>query len=127
MPEPRGDRLEPGPAVVRHGSPDGSLEPARGGGGLVSGLAPLVDGGDATWVAAAITDGDREAAAAGAVEADGFRVRPAGHRPATYRAAPTTSCRNETLWFLHHGLWDLSREPSFDRRWATAWARLPGR
>jgi trehalose 6-phosphate synthase len=28
---------------------------------------------------------------------------------------------NATLWFLHHGLWDLARRPRFDRRWREAW------
>jgi trehalose 6-phosphate synthase len=29
---------------------------------------------------------------------------------------------NGTLWFLHHGLFDLSRRPRLDRRWQEAWA-----
>ena len=41
---------------------DGELVAKRGAGGLVSGLAPLVTGTDAVWIAAAISDGDREAA-----------------------------------------------------------------
>ena len=52
----------------------GTLTSRRGAGGLVSGIGPLVSGTDAMWLAAAITDGDREAAAQGVVEADGFRV-----------------------------------------------------
>ena len=28
---------------------------------------------------------------------------------------------NATLWFLHHGLFDLSRRPRLDRRWTEAW------
>ncbi|MBV8162570.1 MAG: trehalose-6-phosphate synthase, partial [Acidimicrobiia bacterium] len=28
---------------------------------------------------------------------------------------------NATLWFLHHGLWDLARRPRFDSRWREAW------
>jgi trehalose 6-phosphate synthase len=28
---------------------------------------------------------------------------------------------NATLWFLHHGLYDLPRRPRFDRRWREAW------
>ncbi|HEX8581895.1 MAG TPA: hypothetical protein VF640_06195, partial [Acidimicrobiales bacterium] len=48
---------------------DGRLTAKRGAGGLVSGLAPLVVGTDTTWIAAAMTDGDREAASGGTVEA----------------------------------------------------------
>jgi trehalose 6-phosphate synthase len=29
---------------------------------------------------------------------------------------------NSTLWFLHHGLYDLPRRPRFDRRWWEAWS-----
>ena len=38
----------------------------------------------------------------------------------TYRLAYDV-VSNEVLWFAHHGLWDLAREPSFDGRWPTAW------
>ena len=29
---------------------------------------------------------------------------------------------NATLWFVHHGLFDLARRPRFDHRFAEAWA-----
>src|SRR4051812_28197715 len=53
----------------------GALVPRRGAGGLVSGLAPLVVGTDSSWIAAALSDDDRQAAKAELIEADGFRVR----------------------------------------------------
>ena len=28
---------------------------------------------------------------------------------------------NEVLWFAHHGLWDLPRQPSFGPWWREAW------
>ena len=37
--------------------------PGRGAGGLVSTLGPALEGRDAVWVSAAISDDDREAAA----------------------------------------------------------------
>ena len=49
-------------------SADGELVGKRGAGGLVSGLAPLVAGTDAIWVAAALSEADREAAAEGVIE-----------------------------------------------------------
>src|SRR5688572_13673811 len=52
----------------------GALVARRGAGGLVSGVGPVVAGTDATWIAAAISDADREAASSGVVEAEGFRV-----------------------------------------------------
>ncbi len=99
---------------------DGALTSRRGAGGLVSGLGPLVAGTDATWLAAAITDGDRAACAAGVVEADGFRVDLLALDPETYRLAYDV-VSNEVLWFAHHGLWDLPREPVFDAGWPAAW------
>ena len=103
---------------------DGALVARRGAGGLVSGLAPLVTDTDAVWIAAAISDGDREAATRGVVEADGFKVRLLSIDPDTYRAAYDVVC-NATLWFLHHGLFDLARRPRFDTRFREAWDGLP--
>lgn len=99
---------------------DGALTSHRGAGGLVSGIGPLIAGTDATWLAAAMGDGDRQAAAGGVVEANGFRVDLLAIDPETYRLAYDV-VSNEALWFAHHGLWDLVREPAFDRRWSDAW------
>ena len=63
----------------------GELVARRGAGGLVSGLAPLVDGTDAVWIAAAMSDGDRAAADRGVVEAEGLRVRLLALDPSAYR------------------------------------------
>ncbi|MGH2475448.1 MAG: trehalose-6-phosphate synthase, partial [Candidatus Limnocylindrales bacterium] len=52
----------------------GDLVATRGAGGLVSGLRPVVADTGATWIAAAMSDGDREAAAQGLIDAEGFRV-----------------------------------------------------
>jgi trehalose 6-phosphate synthase len=92
----------------------------RGAGGLVSGLTPLVDGTDAVWIAAAMSDGDRAAAERGIVEADGLRVRLLAVDGDVYRAAYDVVC-NATLWFAHHGLFDAARRPRLDRRWREAW------
>jgi trehalose 6-phosphate synthase len=98
----------------------GELVAKRGGGGLVSGIGPLVAGTGATWIAAAMTDGDREMASQGVVEAEGFRVRSLAIDAGRYRMAYDVVC-NATLWFLFHGLWDLPRRPRFDRRFREAW------
>ena len=99
---------------------DGSLVPRRGGGGLVTALGPAVAGTGATWVAAALSDADREAAAEGVVEGEGFRWRSLVLDADDYRAYYEV-ISNGTLWFLHHGLWDLPRRPRFDRHWRGAW------
>jgi len=108
-----------GPLTFRPGE-GGELVVRRGAGGLVSGLGPLVAGTDALWVAAAMTDGDRAAARSGVVEAEGFRVRLLDVDPETYRLHYDV-VSNQYLWFVHHGLYDLAREPAFGPEAATAW------
>jgi trehalose 6-phosphate synthase len=105
--------------------PDGSLAAKRGAGGLVSSLGPLVEGTDAMWVAAAISDADREASAGGLIEAEGFRYRSLAIDPSTYRMAYEV-VSNATLWFLSHRLFDLPRRPRIDRRWMDAWEAYRG-
>lgn len=100
---------------------NGNLVAHRGAGGLVSGLAPLVAGTGALWLAAAISENDRAAAASGEiVEAGGVRARLLALDPRAYRMAYDVIC-NATLWFCLHGLFDLARRPRIDRRWHEAW------
>lgn len=99
---------------------DGQPVAKRGAGGLVSGLAPLVTGTETRWLAAAISDGDRLAAEQGALDAEGFHVRLLALDAERYRLAYDVVC-NATLWFVHHGLFDLTRKPAFDISWRDAW------
>lgn len=99
---------------------DGGLVAKRGGGGLVSSLGPLVRDIGATWMAAALSDADVAASAAGVIEAEGFRFRSLAVDRDSYQMAYDV-VSNATLWFLHHGLFDLSRRPRLDRRWREAW------
>lgn len=99
---------------------DGTLVGRRGAGGLVSGLAPLVEEGRATWIAATLSDGDRAAAAAGPTEADGLAVQLLAVDPEDHRLAYDV-ISNETLWFVHHGLFDLTRSPAYRSDWWDAW------
>ncbi|MFN2608622.1 MAG: trehalose-6-phosphate synthase [Acidimicrobiales bacterium] len=101
--------------------PDGSLQARRGAGGLVSSIGPLAREIKALWVASAISEADREAAAEGVLEEEGFRIRLLAIDPDEYRMAYDV-VSNATLWFLHHGLFDLPRRPRLDRRWLDAWA-----
>ncbi|MGQ0743416.1 MAG: alpha,alpha-trehalose-phosphate synthase (UDP-forming) [Acidimicrobiales bacterium] len=103
-------------------SPDGSLVARRGGGGVVSALTPLVRQRRATWVAAAISPSDRMAAATdnGVSETDGLRVKSLIIDLEDYAAA-YDEISNTTLWFVHHGLFDLARQPRFDAAWRRAW------
>jgi trehalose 6-phosphate synthase len=100
---------------------DGHLVGGRGGGGLISGIAPVVAGTGATWIAAALSDADREAAGAGVIDAAGFRAQMLAIDPAVHRMAYDVVC-NATLWFAYHGLFDAARRPRIDRRFREAWA-----
>lgn len=106
--------------VSFHADEGRKLTARRGAGGLVSGLGPLISGTGATWIAAAMSPGDRIAAGQGVIDSEGFRTRLLDFDEATFRMTYDTVC-NSTLWFAHHGLWDLSRRPRFDMRWREAW------
>lgn len=98
----------------------GRLHANRGSGGMVAVLGPGVVEHDALWLATAITETDREATASGEVQAEGYRMRSLTIDPAQFRQYYDVIA-NQTLWFLHHGLWDLPRRPRFDRYWWQAW------
>ncbi|MFH8836542.1 trehalose-6-phosphate synthase [Streptomyces sp. NPDC017868] len=95
---------------------DGSLEARKGGGGLASALS-TIDSRDTLWVCAALSEGDREAVRRGTAEPG---VRMLDIDPTTYTDA-YNGIANSVLWFLHHHLYDIPREPVFDadfhRRW----------
>lgn len=97
------------------------LVASRGAGGLVTGLGPLVRDTDTTWMAAALTDGDRLAAGSGTIEAEGFRIRTLDIEPTDLDLAYNTIA-NETLWYVFHDLYDRSRSPVIDTEWYDAWS-----
>lgn len=83
-------------------------------------MVPLVEGSGAIWVAAAMSDADRLIAQQGPVEEHGLEVKLLDVPLSAYRMYYDV-VSNATLWFLHHGLFDLSRRPLFDKRWGYAW------
>lgn len=103
---------------------DGTFDATRGAGGLVSALLPLVHRDDIgekpCWVAAAIDADDRAAVAAGAATVPGLDLKLLDLDPALHRMHYDV-ISNAVLWFLHHGLFDLSRRPRFDRHLREAW------
>lgn len=102
----------------------GALVAHRAGGGLAATLGGAVRGTGATWVAAAMSEGDRVAAdqagPEGTVAAEGFTVRFVVIEPSEYRAYYDVVA-NQTLWFWHHHLFDAARRPRLDRRVHAAW------
>jgi trehalose 6-phosphate synthase len=109
-----------GPISFRDGG-GGEPVPAGSGGGLAATLHPLLRGTGATWVAAAMSDADRRAAALGLMQDEGLRIVTVEPDAATYDMAYNV-VSNATLWYCHHHLWDLPRRPRLDRRWEEAWA-----
>ena len=109
-----------GPVSFRHDEA-GEIVARRGAGGLVSGIGPLMAGTGAVWVAAAMSDADREVAATGVTDVEGFRFRALAVDPDAYRAFYDVIA-NAALWFVHHGLYDRARRPVIDRQWWAAWA-----
>ncbi|MBA2327635.1 MAG: trehalose-6-phosphate synthase [Actinobacteria bacterium] len=103
---------------------DGSFTVRRGAGGVVSALEPLLTrpGNEtpATWVAAAIGDGDRAAVRAGAATVPDLDLHLLELDPHAHRLHYDL-VSNAVLWFLHHGLFDLPRRPRFDTRFREAW------
>lgn len=99
---------------------EGRLVARQGGGGLVSGLGPLLVGTGAVWVAAAMGEEERAAVEQGLMRTEGLDLRVVAIDPDTFAMAYDVVA-NSTLWFLHHGLFDLPRRPRFDRHWNRAW------
>ena len=90
-------------------------------------LAGLLAHHDVTWVASAMSDGDRAVAAEhfGAFEEttrDGhpYRLRFVAHDPVAYDRYYNVVA-NPTLWFLHHYLWGLRAEPRIGPELHEAW------
>jgi trehalose 6-phosphate synthase len=108
--------------VSFHRKDDGEFESQRGSGGLVTALAGVLFEADATWVAAALTDGDREIAR----DNRAIEVEPVGHMrfldvPADRYEGYYNGIANHILWFLHHHLWEVATDPVFDEGTARAW------
>jgi trehalose 6-phosphate synthase len=99
---------------------DGRPVRAGSGGGLAPTLGPLLAGTGATWVACAMSEADRAAAAQGLMRAEQIDIVTVEPDADTYRLAYDV-VSNATLWFVHHLMFDPTRRPRLDRRWAEAW------
>ncbi|MCA9601960.1 MAG: trehalose-6-phosphate synthase, partial [Myxococcales bacterium] len=108
-----------GPVNFAEGA-SGAIEVRRAGGGLATGLAPLVENrSNVTWIASAV-DGVDLRAARTRVPTPGFNMRYVTMDPARYDLA-YNHVANEALWFAAHGFWDGVRAPRFDATFRDAW------
>jgi len=113
--------------ISYHFGADGSLTGQRGGGGMIagvtSGLAALGPDASVTWICAALSEADREAARrqdAGDGDADGIPVRMLDIPPDTFDRA-YNNVANSALWFVHHLLFDTPNHPQFGREFRHDW------
>lgn len=105
---------------------DGAPRPRRGTGGLVTALGQVSHHVPLTWVAAAMSEGDRRAAAlpafVDATTGPGLRLRFASVERPVYEAAYNVIA-NPFLWFLQHQMWNLPERPVIDSAVMRAWDR----
>jgi trehalose 6-phosphate synthase len=108
--------------VEFHRAANGHLTTKRGAGGVVTALADLARNLPLTWIAAAMTEGDRLAFPATGEQSDGARAVRLGRQPLRVRyvsvppevyALYYDRISNQFLWFLQHYLWDPARWPTF--------------
>ena len=99
---------------------DGVPVAGTSAGGLAGSMRPLVVGSEATWVASALGEADRAAAAAGMMSDEGIHIELVEPEPEVYNLAYNV-VSNAMLWFCHHHLFDAARRPRADQRWLEAW------
>ena len=109
---------------------DGDFSSRQGSGGLVTAVSAVLQGQQAIWIAAAMTDGDRARAEAAADAGETlitprnpgnqFRLRYVVASPESYHQYYNV-ISNPLLWFLQHYLWDTPRSPDITRETWQAW------
>jgi trehalose 6-phosphate synthase len=96
---------------------DGSAR--RSSGGLATALRGLLQHHDVTWIASAISEGDR-AHAGEMLEQETHRLRLVAHDAQAYDWYYNVVA-NPMLWFIHHSLWELAYTPKVDAAFHNAW------
>jgi len=111
-------------------NPDGDFSARQGQGGLVTAVSAVLQGHQATWIAAVMTDGDRQRAH-DANESGETLITPRG-TDSQFKlrfVVPSEEAyhlyynviSNPLLWFLQHYLWDTPRSPDITHQTWTAW------
>jgi trehalose 6-phosphate synthase len=117
--------------VERRAGPGGRVDVHRGSGGLVAVLGSALAAAGGVWVAAAITGADAQRA--GELARTGrldqvrlpegpVRLRMLHLDPVVYRGY-YRAISTELLWFLHHQMFDLTRQPVMDATLRAEWGR----
>ncbi len=110
-----------------HVQPDGELQPRRGSGGVVTALSGLTNYVDFTWIASAMSEGDRRAAAdhnglamPSPLPGQQVSVRFVTTPRRAYHKYYNIIC-NPLLWFLQHYMWSSPYTPRVDAVVYDAW------
>ena len=108
---------------------DGSFEARKGSGGVVTAVSAIARERQPVWIAAAMTEGDRQRAARAhelgeqLIEYGNppeFRLRFVVPTPEAYHQY-YNEISNPLLWFLQHYLWDTPRSPDITKEIWDAW------
>src|SRR6266516_1547633 len=118
--------------VEYHISHDKTLKHRRGAGGMVTALIGAASRMEVTWVAMAMTEGDRVALREAQHNNNGLLQSPLRDPKMQlhYVAIPKVAYRkhyeqicNTLLWFLQHYLYDLTDDSTFTRKIKNAWEK----
>jgi trehalose 6-phosphate synthase len=106
---------------------DGTLTAHRGSGGVVTALSAVSRFADVTWIASAMSDGDRVASERG----EGGRIRVLSDDENLYVRFVVTPRNvyqrfysvfcNPLLWFIQHYMWNTPRTPNISKTIYDAW------
>lgn len=108
---------------------DGQFEARKGSGGVVTAVSSVARERQPIWIAAAMTEGDRQRAALARELGEQliefgdpaeFRLRFVAPSPEAYHKYYNV-ISNPLLWFLQHYLWDTPRSPDITREIWDAW------
>lgn len=100
---------------------DGSFQAKRGAGGLVTALGALAQQYQVMWVAAALSKSDRDWAHHHSFQTiQGIDLKLITPDKADYDAYYNIIA-NPLLWFIHHGLWEIPRQPLITEETWRAW------
>ena len=113
--------------VEHHMTADGRPEARRGSGGVVTAFSSLTQAAEFTWVASAMSEGDRLVSNNG--QAPSFKSPLPGHMidlryvvtpRRVYHKFYNVVC-NPLLWFLQHYMWNPPYNPNVDANVHDAW------
>ncbi len=114
-----------GPVTISRNEED-EIEFQKSSGGLVTALSGIAGRADATWIASASTDAEREwkegRISLSGEEGDDINVQYLDIDAAAYNAYYNV-ISNPLLWFLQHSMWDFVRAPTIDLETWQAWEK----